>query len=51
MPSDCIVNSKTNKSVCVQTQLNYIYYIEIHVSTYLRSYLSSSFLSMFKDQL
>ena len=51
MSSNYIVNSKIIKSVCVQTQLNSIYYIEIHVSTYLRSSLSSSVLTIFKDQL
>jgi len=30
---DCI----TSKSIFVQTQLNYIYYTKLHVSTHLRS--------------
>jgi hypothetical protein len=33
----CVVNTTRIKSISVQTQLNSIYYIVLHVSTYLRS--------------
>ena len=33
----CVVNSNKIKPISVQTQINSIYYIELHVSTYLRS--------------
>jgi len=33
----CVVNGTKFESIFVQTQLNSIYYIELHVSAYFRS--------------
>jgi len=37
MSSRCVVNGIKFESLSVQTQLNYIYYIELHVLAYFRS--------------